>query len=271
MKFSYNLERDDIKFVQNLVSVPETGLFDYSLIQACIIRTNYEFTGNKAVVAYLQGYLNRFYNASLKVDGYYGPNTEVLLRKARGIAVYKSSKESVIINKNGIPFPLHAEGKKKNDKYPIHDTRKCTRYFGKPGTNHVRMIFPFKMYYGGKLVKSTYVNKKALESFEEWLEGILDYYGQDGLDRGYMSEYGGVYNNRPVRGGRKKSTHAYACAGDFGASKNRLHWGKGKALFSNSYYYKYFEIMYKAGLSNLGMERGYDWMHTNCIKSRLYD
>ena len=90
---------------------------------------------------------------------------------------------------------------------------------------------------------------------------MLDHYGQDDIDHLMLNDYSGCYNNRNVRGGRKRSTHAYAAGIDFCSSKNRLNMRRPEALFSKPIYQEYFNIMYANGFKNLGIEYGYDWMH----------
>lgn len=96
------------------------------------------------------------------------------------------------------------------------------RFYGPPDTesNLVVIEFPFPMYYEGKLCKRTRVHRKCADSLVSILHEIGDRYSSQ---RGVIEEaedFGGVYNNRPMRGGSRPSVHACGAAIDLNADDN---------------------------------------------------
>jgi len=100
--------------------------------------------------------------------------------------------------------------------------RECRRFFGAPGTNLVRLTFPYAMTYDGKEIKSTLINKKCADSADRALVRIASEYTAAQRHSLGLSIFGGCFNNRPKRGGTEPSMHAYACAIDFDPARNQL-------------------------------------------------
>ncbi len=109
--------------------------------------------------------------------------------------------------------------------WPKPDDASLRRFYGAPGTesNLVSIVLPFPMYYEGRLTKSTRVHRKCAESLLRVLREIGDRYQglRDVIEE--AEDFGGVYNNRPMRGGTRPSVHAYGAAIDLDADDNGLH------------------------------------------------
>lgn len=106
--------------------------------------------------------------------------------------------------------------------WPKSDDASLRRFYGAPGTisNLVTIALPFPMFYEGKLCKTTRVHRRCADSLLAVLREIGDRYAGQ---RGIMEEaedYGGVYDNRPMRGGSRPSLHAYGAAIDLDADDN---------------------------------------------------
>jgi hypothetical protein len=101
-------------------------------------------------------------------------------------------------------------------KWPHDDTASKTKFFGRPGTNLVSVIPPFQMYYNKHPIKSITVNKMVATSLLLVFNEILDKCGHDQkkVDEIGASAYGGCYNDRPIRGSKNISNHAFAAAID---------------------------------------------------------
>lgn len=106
--------------------------------------------------------------------------------------------------------------------WPKTDQASLTQFYGAAGDEEqlVPIVFPFPMYYDGKLTVRTRCHKKVADSLLRVLRAIGDRYGHD---RGVIEEaedYGGVFNNRPMRGGSLPSLHARGAAIDLDADDN---------------------------------------------------
>lgn len=109
--------------------------------------------------------------------------------------------------------------------WPKSDQASLRQFYGPPGTesNLVTIALPYPIFYEGKLTRTTRVHRKCAQSLERILREIGDRYS---AVRGIMEEaedFGGVYNNRPMRGGSSPSLHAYGAAIDLDADDNGLH------------------------------------------------
>lgn len=71
-------------------------------------------------------------------------------------------------------------------------------------------------------VKRITVNKGCAAALLAALTGIRDLYGsQAAIEAAGLHLFAGVYNFRPIRGGKALSTHARACGIDLNPGKNR--------------------------------------------------
>lgn len=72
------------------------------------------------------------------------------------------------------------------------------------------------------VVKKITVNKGCAAELLAALKGIRDLYGsQAAIEKARMHLFGGVYNFRPIRGGKVLSTHARACGIDLDPEHNQ--------------------------------------------------
>jgi len=134
--------------------------------------------------------------------------------------------------------------------------------YGKPGEQLATLLFPYPMYYMGKLVKSTQVHKNYVESLKNALTEIYQVYGPEKIKELGLDQYGGCFNNRVMRGSETKlSMHAFAAAIDFYPEKNTLKMKSDQALFAKPEYKNFIDIMEKHGYYSLGRAKNYDWMH----------
>jgi hypothetical protein len=210
----------------------------------------------KIVAKYIQTMINEHTGKKvLVVDSAFGPATDAALHKlVYGVYPKKPKKTNGSI----ITKPARPEW----TKHLPRGTVQKKKYFGNPGDNLVRMTFPYKMYYAGKLVKTTRVNIQAKDRFEAVFKKLLAHYGQAELDRLRISDYGGLVNIRRIRGGTAWSSHAFGAAIDLGAAYNRMGQHADTALFASSTDYQaMFNIFYSEGFISLGLEHGYDFMH----------
>lgn len=91
--------------------------------------------------------------------------------------------------------------------------------------NVVRVVPPFEMRYAGKPIKSIAFHKKCVDALKAALDEIWEVCGknQDTIDKHGLSEYGGSFNYRLIRGSSAISNHSFAIAIDIAPSKNGLN------------------------------------------------
>jgi hypothetical protein len=110
----------------------------------------------------------------------------------------------------------------KPNPWPKADQASLTAFYGRAGDESqlVSITFPFRMLYEGKVVKSTRCHRKVADSLLRVLTAIGDRYAnvRDVLEE--AEDYGGCYNNRPMRGGSLPSLHARGAAIDLDADDN---------------------------------------------------
>jgi hypothetical protein len=123
------------------------------------------------------------------------------------------------------------------------------------------LTFPYPMYYGSTLVKTTTVHKLVKNDLENIFKDILKTYGLKRIKELKLDQFSGLYNVRNKRGGSTPSIHSWAIAIDLYAAENGLNTPTGTALFSSPEYQQFINIWYKYGWKSFGKELGRDWMH----------
>lgn len=163
-------------------------------------------------------------------------------------------------NQRRTDFPSHPETR--SNVWP--NRSQLESFYGKPGTGHTLLNIPYPMRLAWdkrQIVNRVTVHSKCADSLERILKEILQVYGYDELRRLGIDLFGGIYNNRPVRGGSVPSVHAYAAAIDLDPERNQLRWGSDRAVFARPVYKPMRDAFRKEGWVSLGEERGWDWMH----------
>jgi len=148
----------------------------------------------------------------------------------------------------------------KDNPWPKSDQASLRAFYGEPGdeSNLVSITFPYAMFYGGKLVTKTRVNKKCADSLLRVLTSIRDIMPFNQSIKDEAQDYGGVFNFRLKRGGSSYSLHAYGAAIDLDADDN---------TFRDSWPMKadmpleIMEAFAKEGWIAAGAFWGYDAMH----------
>lgn len=106
--------------------------------------------------------------------------------------------------------------------WPETDQKSLTAFYGKAGDESklVTIEFPFHMLYDGKLCTRTRVHERCAASLLDILTEIGDRYAKNREILEAGEDYGGCYNNRPMRGGSLPSLHARGAAIDLDADDN---------------------------------------------------
>lgn len=197
------------------------------------------------------------------IDGFNGHLTEDAFAKWEAYAL--TGKETVLpqtpIRDTSVksPFPLQKD---------------CPTFYGEAGSAalqaqlvYITPPYPMRLDYDLKTpAKSIRLHKKCAKSAEAALQEIVDEYGLARLQQLGLDRYAGAYANRPMRGGKAPSMHAYGAALDNFAAPNGLTTRCPEALFCGKDYTKYFDIWESHGWISLGREIGRDWMHVQAAR-----
>ena len=149
-----------------------------------------------------------------------------------------------------------------NNRWP--NRSQLESFYGRPGTGHTMLNIPYPMriaWNTRQTVNRVTVHSKCADSLERILKEILQVYGYDELRKLGIDLFGGIYNNRNIRGGSVPSVHAYAAAIDLDPERNQLRWGSDRAVFARPAYSKMIDAFEREGWVSLGRERNFDWQH----------
>jgi hypothetical protein len=112
--------------------------------------------------------------------------------------------------------------------WPQSDQASLTAFYGRPGDESklVSFDFPFPIFYEGKLMKRSRCHARVKDSLIRVLTEIGDRWSSSPGIIEEAQDYGGIYNNRPMRGGSTPSLHARGAAIDLDADDNgnKVHW-----------------------------------------------
>lgn len=128
--------------------------------------------------------------------------------------------------------------------------------------NVIRVIPPFKMTYAGKPIQSIAFHKKAAPALQAALQAIWEACDKDQkkVEASGLSEYGGSFNYRLIRGSSEISNHSFAIAIDIAPTGNALGVTKGKMP---AFAIKAFKDQgFKWGGDYKGRK---DWMHFEAV------
>lgn len=153
---------------------------------------------------------------------------------------------------------------KPKQPFPIEDStgESLTAHYGEPGAdNLVRVTPPYPLYYQGQRVSSVQLHKLVADSFIRVMQAVMEAYTMDEIKELGLDQYGGSFADRNIRGGNRKSTHAWGIALDFDPQNNQLRWDHTKARFAGPEYEKWWACWEREGWYSLGRNHDYDWMH----------
>ena len=147
-------------------------------------------------------------------------------------------------------------------------TNEIVKKYGKPnetGEGYLTTILlPYPMRLAWDLdtkVKRMSCHKLAADKFLDVFNDLLAEYGMAEIERLGIDLFGGCFNYRKMRGGTSWSKHAWGIAVDLDPARNKLKETAKTARFARPEYQKMMDVFYKNGFINLGIEKGYDFMH----------
>jgi hypothetical protein len=201
-----------------------------------------------------------------EIDGYSGPSTEYALTLWTNFVDKGESEE---LFRDGEEEP-------QDDLLPSHWPRQLqselTRFYGTAGgaqctAGKVNLPFPMKIAWNkSQQITRFSCHEKVADSAERVYRRIADAYSPKDITRLGFDLFGGCYNFRKKRGGSTLSTHAWGIAIDQDPERNRLKWGRGRALLATPECEEYWRIWADADWVSLGRARDYDWMHVQAAR-----
>jgi hypothetical protein len=132
--------------------------------------------------------------------------------------------------------------------------------YGDPGdeSNMVSFIFPYPMkLYGEKRQVTGRCHKLVRDDLLKIFKKIQFDFGMDYIKRHHLDCYFGCFNDRSVRGGTKRSHHAWGIAIDLAANINGNHMKRDEADMPE----EVMDIFESFGWSCGGRKWGRDYMH----------
>lgn len=193
------------------------------------------------------------------VDGYYGHNTHEALQSClewQNTGVHPTVERVATPTTNADTAQL---------AYPRQSQMEI--FYGPAGgplctAGKVVLPIPFVIAWNTSQSVSRFsCHAKLEEPFTLIFEEAVTHYGPARYRELELHMFGGCFNNRNMRGGSRKSTHAYGAAGDLNPGKNQLRWGADRAQFAKPEYEDFWAIVMKHGGTPGGYAWGKDWMH----------
>lgn len=150
-------------------------------------------------------------------------------------------------------------------KVKIFSQSEMEQIFGKadPKGSYLVMIdLPYTMYYDKQPVKKMRCHKLVAKAFLNVFNDLLAHYGESKLNELEITDFGGCFNYRLMRGSNTKlSAHSWGTAIDLDANRNTLKETSKTARFARPEYKPMIDIFEKHGFASLGSIKDYDWQH----------
>lgn len=122
----------------------------------------------------------------------------------------------------------------KPNPWPKPDDASMIAFYGQPGDEDNLQTFtlPYPLYYDGTPVHRIRCHRKVGASLLRVLEDIKARHGSDRNIMRWIAAYAGCFNDRSMRGGSRKSKHAWGVAVDFSPDSNGMHtaWPVGATM-----------------------------------------
>lgn len=203
------------------------------------------------------------------VDGAFGPETE---RETLKFQAKNGLKPDGIVGPKTWKFiTTVSENTPLSQRWPKQDYTSMVNFYGPVGENQTKLDLPYPMRLAWDLnttVKKVTCHQKVSSTFGEIFQETLDYYGLDKIKKLGLDIFGGMLNIRKMRGGSSWSHHSWGCVCDIDPNRNQLKWRSDKAFLAKEEYKPFWKIVYSKGMTGLGPEKNYDWMHLGGVDYR---
>ena len=268
----YEIQRI-IQFGQRLIGTLDDGLIGDKTKQLIERRTakipviNRAWSDERKLIAFVQFHaLSKGIEAG-SIDGLIGSQTRFAFEQLVYLEKFSRLPETWRDeDKEVVPVPS-SQSILNPHQFPSYST--IENYYGKAGTNQitVRIPFPFRLAWDkGVIVKRITCHQLIADSLRNILEKLLEHYTISGLQKLGIDLYGGCFNQRKMRGGKKASTHSWGAAIDLNPEANQLRWNSQRAVFAKQAYAYLLKVFADEGWISLGVEKDYDWMHFQAVR-----
>lgn len=190
------------------------------------------------------------------VDGILGPRTDAA---AMGFIRSRGLVPEVAPRAAPVPSSVVA--------FPSPSQSRVAEVFGSPGgreatAGRCRLPFPFVIAWDrSQRITSFACHRLVAGALASIFAEAALHYGEDEFRRLRLDRFGGCFNDRNMRGGSRKSMHAWGIAVDLDPVRNRLSWGADRAAFARPEYDPWWRIVEAHGAVSLGRAIGRDFMH----------
>lgn len=144
--------------------------------------------------------------------------------------------------------------------------------FGPPGgpeatAGRCHLPFPFPLAWDGtQKIKSFACHRLLGDVLTSIFAEAVKAYGAADMESLGLTQFGGCFNHRLMRGGSSWSVHSWGAAVDLDPARNQLKWGSDQAIFARPAYDRWWGIVEAHGAFSLGRRKNYDWMHFQFVQ-----
>lgn len=212
----------------------------------------------------VQTILSKAHTLVGQIDGLYGPKTQAAIEEYLAIG----TKDEWTRSDASTNEPVVLKNNESSHSY-IPNYSELTSFYGQRGSNLIKVKAPYQMrlaWNTSKRVTSLTVNKKAATDLVKVLNQTKDHYGMEKIRDLGLDLYGGIFNNRKMRGGSHWSVHSWGVAMDIDPARNALRTKSPKARLSKKDAERWFEFWEDLGWVSLGRSKNYDWMHVQRVR-----
>ena len=153
-------------------------------------------------------------------------------------------------------------------RWPTDDINDLIQFYGRPDMERgaapqsvpLMLPYPMQLAWGGRgWITRVFLHERVRDSLERILTRILDEFGEEGIRRHGLDQYGGLTNVRMMRGSTNKiSRHSFGIAIDINPEENsfRTSWPERATMPIAAI--RCFE---EEGWTSFARVRGFDAMH----------
>lgn len=212
---------------------------------------------SRRLVAAAQAVLTAMGHAPGPVDGLVGHNT------MEAVTSYLDARDGRTAS---VARPQDPRDDRTGD-WPVDSPRALEARYGPPGgplatAGRCELPFPFVIAWEPRQRVSRFsCHRDVAAPLTRLFREVAAHYGEQEFRRLRLDRFGGCFNDRPVRGGTRRSTHAWGVAVDLDPENNMLRWDHTRASFARPEYLPFWRVVEAVGATSLGRAHDFDWMH----------
>jgi peptidoglycan hydrolase-like protein with peptidoglycan-binding domain len=197
------------------------------------------------------------------IDGLLGPQTAFAFRV---YAERHTGSPSTLIHQRDVdpPHPLPAH------LHPVWPRQsQVEEFFGGMGIHQTKLTLPFPMkiaWEPTKTITNFSIHEKVHDSAKRCFERIAEAYDAEAREKTGINIYGGCFNVRKMRGGKRWSMHSWGIAIDFDPDRNSLSSNRATARLAQPDCLRFWQIWEEEGWVSLGRTCDFDWMHVQAAR-----